>query len=161
MSKDNQLFFTILYIFCGIMLLRSIQKAFFTKLEQPSDYMKRANYAVSFFKARNYANNLLQKALDRFDNLTEEELSFIHFQMGYNYFDKRNFEQAAKHFELSWPFLKKAKISYNKGYASLVVAFYNIGQKEKAREIYHYLRKKESYDPRFAALEYLERSIFK
>ena len=28
MSKDNSLFFMILYIFCAIMLLRSIQKAF-------------------------------------------------------------------------------------------------------------------------------------
>lgn len=143
------------------MVLRSIYKTFFSKLETPQDYMKRANYAVSFFRMRNYANKVLLSALDAFDDLSEEERSFIHFQLGVNYYQQRKNEEAVKHFDIAWPYIKKAKIPYNRIYASIVVANYNIGNKDRAREIYHYLLSKEKYDPRFGALNYLESRIFK
>lgn len=161
MKNNNQWFFVILYIFCAWMLIRSIYKAFFLKLETVDDYMKRAHYAVSFFKARNYALRLLQKALSVFPDVSAQEFAFIHFQIGYLYFEKKDFEKAVEHFDLAWPFLKKSKLSYSRAYAALVVANYNVGNKEKAREWYHYLRRKEQSDPRFQGLSYLERSIFK
>lgn len=161
MKNSNQMFFTALYIFFALMLLRSIYKTFFMKLQTPQDYVKKANYAVGFFKARNYANKVLYEALDRFDTMSEEERSFIHFHIGLNLYQKRKNEEAVKHFDLAWPYLKKAKIPYNRIYAALVAANYNIGKKDKAREIYHHLISKEKYDPRFSSLQYLEKSIFK
>lgn len=161
MNNGNQVFFTVFYIFCAVMVARSIYKAFFAKLETPNDYMNRANYAVSFFRARNYAIKLLEKGLVSIDKLTDEENSFMHFQIGINLYAKRKFNEAAKHFDIAWPYLKKSKIPYNKIYASIVATYYNIGQKDKAREVYHYLMQKEKYDPRFGALQYLENSIFK
>lgn len=161
MNNSNQIFFTIFYIFCGSMVLRSIYKTFFAKVETPRDYMKKANYAASFFRMRSYANKVLFDALDRFEHLTDEERSFIHFQIGINLYQQRKNEEAVKHFDIAWPYLNKAKIPYNKIYASIVVANYNVGNKDKAREIYHYLLAKRKYDPRFEALGYLESSIFK
>ncbi len=160
--KDSNQLFTILFVaFCAAMVARSLYKAFFIKAETPSDYMKKAHYAVSFFKARRYSINLLQKALDTFDNLTEEEYSYIHFQIGLNQYYQKKFETAAVTFDKAWPFLKKSKIPYSRAYAAIVVSNYNIGKKEKAREIYHYLIKKQSYDPKFADLQYLEQRIFR
>ena len=68
-------------------------------------------------------------------DLSEEEKSFINFQIGVNYYYKKKYEKAIEYFEVAWPYLKKAKIPYNKIYASIVVSYYDVGEKEKAREI--------------------------
>ncbi len=157
----NQIFFAALYTFIGVMVLRCIYISFIIKPQTPQDYMKKANYAVSLFKARNYANKILTEALEKFENLTEEERAFLHFQKGINDYMKRDNVSAVKNFDIAWPFLKKAKIPFSKIYASIVVANYNVGKKDKAREIYHHLMQKSKYDPRFSSLGYLEMKIFK
>ena len=131
------------------------------KLEKPMDYVQKANYLTTFYKMRSQAIKTLNRALIDFDHLTDEEYSFINFQIGVNYYNKKKYVEAVKYFDLAWPFLKKAKIPFNKIYASIVVANYDIGNKEKAREIYHFLIQKQKYDSRFASLAYLESSIFK
>lgn len=160
MNSLNQVFFALLYAFIGIMAVRCIYISFFTKPIAPQEYMKKANYAVSLFKARRYANRVLLEALS-LENLTEEEKAFIHFQRGFNHYMMRNNAEAVKDFEAAWPFLKKSRIPFNKAYASIVVAYYNVGKKDKAREIYHYLLQKSGYDSRFTSLQYLETRIFK
>lgn len=161
MSKFNSIFFILLYTSIGLLFLRGVYKTFFMKLETPMDYVKKANYLTSYYKLRNMAIRTLEDALVRFENLSDEEKSFINFQIGVNYYYKKKYHKAIQYYELSWPYLKKAKIPYNKIYASIVVAYYDTGNKEKAREIYHFLIGKEKYDPRFVALTYLENSIFK
>ena len=161
MNNFSEIFFKLLYVTMGLMFLRGIQKTLFMKLNTPMDYVQKANYLTAFYKMRGQAIKTLQSALDNFDELTDEENSFIHFQIGVNYFYKKKYTEAVKYFDIAWPFLKKAKIPFNKIYASIVVANFDIGNKEKAREIYHFLLNKQKYDPRFASLSYLENSIFK
>lgn len=161
MDNLNSTFFPLLYSAIGILFLRGVYKTFMVKPDTAMDYMTKANYLTSFYKMRGLAIKTLQEALNRFDNLSEEEKSFINFQIGVNYYYKKKYEKAIEYFEVAWPYLKKAKIPYNKIYASIVVAYYDVGEKEKAREMYHYLKNKEKYDPRFGALSYLENSIFK
>lgn len=161
MIDFNKIFFIALYSVIAAFFLKGLYKTFFMKLDSPMDYVKKANYLTSFYKMRSLAIRTLEEALEKCDFLTEEEESFINFQIGVNYYYKKKYSEAIKYYEKAWPYLKKAKIPYNKVYASIVVTYYDTGNKEKAREIYHYLIKKDRYDPRFASLSYLENSIFK
>lgn len=157
----NELSKNTIYILSFIIIIIAFLKAFSNKLTTPYDYMKRSNYMVSFFRSHTLAIKILEEALSKFSNLTDEERSFINFQIGVNYHHKRKYNEAVKYFEKAWPYLKSSKIPFNKMYACIVVSYYNIGEKEKAREIYHFLRKKELYDINFIKLSYLENSIFK
>lgn len=161
MNDFSSIFFKVLYIAIGLMFLRGIHKTLFMKLEKPMDYVQKANYLTTFYKMRTQAIKTLNSALNNFENLTDEEYSFINFQIGVNYYYKKKYSEAVKYFDIAWPFLKKAKIPFNKIYATIVVANYDVGNKEKAREIYHFLMQKQKYDPRFESFAYLENSIFK
>lgn len=161
MNDFNSIFFALLYLFIGAMFLRGIYKTTFMRLNSPQDYIKKAYYLTNYYRMRSLSTKTLEDALRVFPTMSEEERSFIEFQIGVNYHKKRKLDLAIQHYEKAWPFLKKAKIPFSKVYASIVVAYYDVGEKEKAREIYHFLMQKEKYDPRFAALSYLESSIFK
>lgn len=149
-----------IYIFTAYLLIRAIKIAFFTKLENFDDYQRRSGHYVSYFRSRNKAIETMQIALDTLELNSEEKNSAL-FQIGIQYHFKKDYRKAVEYFDQVWGYIKKSKIPYEKMLACIVVANYNLGEKEKARAIYHTLLLKAKYDPRFEQLSYLESTIFK
>lgn len=147
-----------LYILCFVFLGFAIFRGVFVKLNSPYDYMKKSRNIVAMFRAYDYANKLLEEALQKFD-LTDEEFSFINFQIGTNYYQKKQYKEAILYFDKAWDFLEKENIPYSKAYEFMIKANIYIGDKEKARKIYKSLRKKEVYDLGFTKLHYLEKDL--
>ena len=102
----------------------------------------------------------MQMAIKNLDLNSEEKTSAL-FQIGVQYHFKKDYNKAVEYFDQVWDYIRKSKVPYEKMLACIIVSNYNIGKKEKAREIYHALRIKERYDPRFEQLSYLESTIFK
>lgn len=150
----------ILLWFCILLVFIAICRVFVIKLEKPQDYMKKAHYMVMMFGAYLYANKVLESALQKFTDLTEEEISFLNFQIGINLVQKRKYNDSINYFEKSISFIQSSNIPYNKAYALMIKAYLNVGKKEKAREIYRNLRKKEKYDIKFEKLSVLEKELF-
>lgn len=159
-NTGNNYFFIIIYIFSAYLLVKAIYTAFFTKLVTFEDYQRRSAHYVSYFKARQKAIEVMERALTELDLNNEEKTSAV-FQIGVQYHYKRDYKKAVEYFDKVWNYIKKSKVPYEKMLACIVVANYNLGNKDKAREIYHVLRTKEKYDPRYSQLDYLEGTIFK
>lgn len=153
-------FLIAIYIFSAYLLFRAIYTAFFTKLVTFEDYQKRSFHYISYFKARKKAIDILEKTLRDFD-LNNEQKNSVLFQIGVQYHYKKDYNKAVEYFDQSWNYIKKSKVPYEKMLACIVVANYNLGKKDKAREIYHILKSKVKYDPRYNELSYLENTIFK
>lgn len=150
-----------MYIFCFIILAIAIYRGLTIKLNTPYDYMKKSRNMVSMFRAYDYANKLLEEALQKFDNLADEEEAFINFQIGTNHYQKKRYKEAVLYFDKAWNFLEKENIPYSKAYEFMIKANLNIGEREKAGKIYKALRKKEVYDLGFAKLQHLEKDIWR
>lgn len=150
----------IIYAFSIILLIRVIYKAFFTKLETVVDYHQRAFNYVNYFQNRTMAINLLEQALsmDKFNNV--EKASF-HLKIGILYFKMKKFEEAKESFENILSYIRSENFSYTKELSAIVLTYYNLGEKDKARKIYHWLLSKEKYDPDFSNLRYLDTYIWK
>lgn len=150
----------IIYIATIYILARAVYKAFFTKLKTFDDYQKRSAHYISYFRSRKKAIKIMELAMQNLE-LNKEQTTSALFQIGVHYHYMRDYKKALEYFDKVWGDIKKSKNPYEKMLACIVVSNYNVGNKEKAREIYHHLRKKESYDPRFEQLSYLEGTIFK
>lgn len=150
----------LIYVFSIYLIARAVYKAFFTKLKTFDDYQKRAAHNVSYFRSRKRAIKTMEEAMEKLE-LTKEQKTAVIFQIGVHYHYMRDYKKAVEYFDQVWGEIKKSRNPYEKMLACIIVSNYNVGNKEKAREIYHYLRKKESYDPRFEQLSYLESTIFK
>lgn len=159
-SVNNSNLFIAIYAFTAYLLIKAIYGAFFTKLKTFEDYQKRSAHFVSYFKARQKSINIMEKALTELNLKHEEKISAL-FQIGVQYHFKKDYAKAITYFDQVWGYIKKSKIPYEKMLACIVVSNYNVGNKEKAREIYHTLKNKERYDQRFEQLSYLESTIFK
>jgi len=149
-----------IYVFSAYLLFRAIKIAFFTKLETFDDYQKRSAHYFTYFRARNKSIEVMNRALNDLD-LNAEEKNAALFQIGIQYHFKKDYKKAVEYFDQVWGYIKKSKVPYEKMLACIIVSNYNLGDKEKARTIYHTLRLKERYDPRFEQLSYLESTIFK
>lgn len=159
-NVNNSYLFIAIYVFTAYLLIKAIYGAFFTKLITFEDYQKRSAHFVSYFKARQQAINVIEKAIIDL-NLKNDEMVSALFQIGVQYHYKRDYAKAITYFDQVWGYIKKSKIPYEKMLACIVVSNYNVGNKEKAREVYHILKNKEKYDPRYEQLSYLESTIFK
>ncbi|MGB5824060.1 MAG: hypothetical protein WBH44_08270 [Proteocatella sp.] len=159
-NVNNSYLFIAIYIFTAYLLIKAIYGAFFTKLKTFEDYQKRSAHFVSYFKARQKAINVMESAIIDLNLKNDEKISAI-FQIGVQYHYKRDYTKAITYFDQVWGYIKKSKIPYEKMLACIIVSNYNVGNKEKAREVYHILKNKGKYDPRYEQLSYLESTIFK
>lgn len=159
-STPQNYFFILIYVFSAYLLVKAVYSAFFTKLETFEDYQKRSAHYVSYFKARQKSIDVLEMAL-RDLKLNNEQRTSVLFQIGVQYHYKKDYKKAVEYFDQIWNYIKKSKVPYEKMLACIVVANYNLGNKDKAREVYHILKNKEKYDPRYSELSYLEGTIFK
>lgn len=150
----------IIYAFSIILVIRVIYRAFFTKLETAVDYHQRAfNYEI-YFQNRNMAINLMQQAL-LIDKFNDVEKASFHLKIGILYFKMKKFDKAKDSFENILNYIKNEKFSYTKDLSAIVLTYYNLGEKDKARKIYHWLMSKEKYDYDFSNLRYLDTYIWK
>ncbi len=159
-NGTNNYFFIAIYIFTAYLLIKAVYRAFGVKLVTFEDYQKRSAHYVSYFRARQQAINVIEMAMKNLDLKNDEKMAAL-FQIGVQYHFKRDYAKAAEYFDQVWGYIKKSKVPYEKMMACMIVSNYNIGNKDKAREIYHVLKTKEKYDPRYEQLSYLESTIFK
>lgn len=159
-SSSYNFFIIAIYVFTLYLLTKAIYKAFFTKLVTFEDYQKRSAHFMTYFKAKNKAIKVLEDAMENLELSHADKVSAL-FQIGVLYHYKKDYKKAVEYFDQVWGYIKKNKTPYEKMFACIVVANYNLGNKEKAREVYHILKMKEKYDPRYDQLSYLESTIFK
>ena len=84
----------------------------------------------------------------------------FNFQIGMQYYYKRDYKEAVEYFEKMERYFKKARIPFDNGYLSMIVSYYNIGKTEKAKSLYHILKKQQKLDPRYGDLDMLEKRLF-
>lgn len=135
-------------------------RAFFGKLETVHDYHKRAANYVIYFSSKRKAIKVLDEALAN-PSFNEIERSSIYLQKGILYYRLKNYNKSKENFEPILKYLKKEKFPYTKELSAVILTYYNLGEKEKARELYHILKGKEKYDKGFSELSYLDRYIWK
>lgn len=153
-------FMYVIYIVSIILIVKAVRKAFFAPLNTMDDYINRSNHFVMYFKNRTAAINVLVKALNNSD-LTESEKNQLKIKIGILYNYKKDYENAKKYFDEILEYVKKSKIPYDRELSAIVVVYYNLGDKDTARKVYHWLRAKEKYEPRFELFSYLDTYIFK
>lgn len=124
------------------------------------DYHKRAANHVIYFSNKKRAIKILDLALEN-PSFNEVERGSIFLKKGILYYRLKNYEKAKESFEPILKYLKKEKFPYTKELSAVILTYYNLGEKEKARELYHILKGKEKYDPGFSELSYLDRYIWK
>ncbi len=150
----------IIYILSIIILVRVVYRAFFTELKTAIDYHQRAmNYQI-YFQNKSKSIKILEQALLNPDFNRTDKGSF-HLSIGILYYKMKKFDKAKEHFESILDFIKKDNFSYMKDLSAVVLTYFELGEKDKARIIYHWLRAKEKYDPDFGKLDYLDLYIWK
>ena len=151
---------TIIYIFSGILLIRVIYRAFFTELKTATDYHQRAmNYEI-YFQNRSKAIKLLEQAIEK-PEFTRTEKGSFDLKIGILYYKMKKLNKAKEHFDKILDFVRKDNFKYMKDISAIVLTYYELGEKDTARKIYHWLRAKEKFEPDFDKLDYLDLYIWK
>ncbi|MGL5440614.1 MAG: hypothetical protein ACRDA4_09625 [Filifactoraceae bacterium] len=150
----------IIYFASVILIFRAVKKSFFSKLITFDDYVNRSKHFVMYFKNRTAAINVLKKALEN-KNISNVEKNELKIKIGILYNYKKEYAKAKLYFDEVLDYIKKEKLEFDRELASIVVVYYNLGDKETARKVYHWLRSKEKYEPRFELFSYLDNYIFK
>jgi hypothetical protein len=73
----------------------------------------------------------------------------------------KKLNKAKEHFDKILDFVRKDNFKYMKDISAIVLTYYELGEKDTARKIYHWLRAKEKFDPDFDKLDYLDLYIWK
>ena len=150
----------IIYLFSIIILVKVIRRAFFIELKTALDYHQRAmNYQI-YFQNKTKSIKILEEGLLN-PNFSKTEKGSFHLSIGILYYKMKKFDKAKEQFESIMDFIKKENFSYMKDLSAVVLTYFELGEKDKARTIYHYLRAKEKYDPDFDKLDYLDLYIWK
>lgn len=149
-----------IYILSAVVLLRVIYKYYFSPLNTIEDYHQRAFAYETILLSKRLSINFLKKGLQD-ERLTQIEKASIKLRLGILYYRLRDYQQSVDYFEMIINYIKKGKFPYTRNLSAIVLSYYNLGKKEKARELYHYLLAKESYDMNFSKLRYLDRYIWK
>lgn len=113
-----------------------------------------------YFSNKKKAIKVLDDALAN-PNFNEVERSSLFLQKGILYYRLKDYNKSKENFEPILKYLKKEKFPYTKELSAVILTYYSLGEKEKARELYHILKAKEKYDKGFSELSYLDRYIWK
>lgn len=149
-----------IYALTIFLILYAVYRSFFGRLSTAEDYVKRANVFVQYFRAHKKAISTLEEGL-RLPGLKEYQAQELHLRLGVQHFRLRDFHKATEHFDHVIPRLAKRKLAYDPGYLDMIMSYYNIGDVEAARSIYHKLLKKQYEDARFGMVTSLDNRIFK
>lgn len=159
MSSYNLAMYVV-YIISVLLIVKAVRKAFFTQLVTFDDYLMRSKNFVIYFRNKTSAINILKKALAS-NRFTKDEENQLKIKIGMLYNSKKDYENAKKYFDEILEYVRKTKLPYDKELSAIVVAYYSSGDKDTARKVYHWLRAKEKYEPRFELFSYLDTYIFK
>lgn len=149
----------VVYVLLIVFFVAVLFRNYFNKLKTKEDYLKRASNLGKHWKQYDRAAAILKKGLDTL-TLTEEEQDVFNFQIGMQYYYKRDYKEAVEYFEKMERYFKKARIPFDNGYLSMIVSYYNIGKTEKAKSLYHILKKQQKLDSRYGDLDMLEKRLF-
>lgn len=148
----------IIYVACAVLVVRAVYKAFFAKPKKLDDYFKRAMYYEVYFQNKTVGIKVLKEALE-VEKLTKLQVASVKLQLGILYYKIKDYEEAVKYFNDIEIYLKKEDYGYSKNLNAIILAYINVGQKEKARKVYQEFLKREDEDFTFSRVRALEKYI--
>lgn len=148
----------IIYVACAVLVARAVYKAFFAKPKKLDDYFKRAMYYEVYFQNKTVGIKVLKEALE-VEKLTKLQVASVKLQLGILYYKIKDYEEAVKYFNDIESYLKKEDYGYSKNLNAIILAYINVGQKEKARKVYQEFLKREDEDFTFSRVRALEKYI--
>ena len=101
---------------------------------------------------------VLKEALE-VEKLTKLQVASVKLQLGILYYKIKDYEEAVKYFNDIESYLKKEDYGYSKNLNAIILAYINVGQKEKARKVYQEFLKREDEDFTFSRVRALEKYI--
>ncbi|WP_047155130.1 tetratricopeptide repeat protein [Aneurinibacillus tyrosinisolvens] len=135
-----------------------IYKNFFKPIKRYEDYINRATNYEFFLRNKKKKMEILKTALND-GSLLNIERSSILIKIGFQYFKEDNWDQATKYFHDALQIARKEKFFYTKALSDVVKAYFYMGQRQKAIDLYYDLLQRQSYDPRFSKIKKLAKLL--